>query len=58
MALRKVSHKRVEEELNRGFDIINNDKVSGGLAQIEKTEYMKKPINTWTRLQKAQMCNN
>lgn len=54
MALRKVSYKRVEEELNRGFDIINNDKMKGGLANIDKTEYMKKPINTWTKLQKAQ----
>lgn len=50
MALRKVSHKRVEEEVNRGFDIINNGKVTGGLAQMDKSEYMKKPINTWTRL--------
>jgi hypothetical protein len=32
MALRKVSFKRVEEEINRGHDIINNDKVTGGLA--------------------------
>ena len=55
MALRKVSHKRIEEEINRGHDIITNGAVKGGLSQTDKTDYMKKPINTWTRLQKAQM---
>ena len=27
MALSKVSHQRVAEEINRGFDILTNDKL-------------------------------
>ena len=41
MSLRKVSYKRIEEEINRGHDIITNDGVKGGLSQIDKTDYMK-----------------
>ena len=32
MALQKVSHMRVAEEINRGFDILTNGELRGGLA--------------------------
>ena len=32
MSLTKVSRKRIAEELGRGFDILTNDKLQGGLA--------------------------
>ena len=47
MALSKVSHQRVAEEINRGFDILTNDGLRGGLAQIEATTYMKQAPKAW-----------
>ncbi len=47
MALSKVSHQRVAEEINRGFDILTNDKLQGGLAQIEASAYMKQAPRAW-----------
>lgn len=41
MSLQKVSHQRVAEEINRGFDILTNGELRGGLAKIEVTGYMK-----------------
>jgi len=42
MSLNKVSRKRVTEEHGRGFDIIANDKLQGGLAKFDDaTEYMR-----------------
>ena len=32
MALRKVSHMRVREEIERGHDILSNDQLKPGLA--------------------------
>lgn len=32
MSLAKVSHGRVAEEINRGFDVITNGGLRGGLA--------------------------
>ena len=40
MALKKVSHMRVKEEINRGFDILTNGGLQGGLAKLEATNYM------------------
>ena len=47
MALAKVSHKRVAEELDRGFDIINNGGLGGGLARIQTNEYMQVKPKAW-----------
>ena len=47
MALSKVSNMRVAEEINRGFDILTNDQLRGGLAQIEATTYMKPRPKAW-----------
>lgn len=47
MALSKVSHMRVAEELNRGFDILTNGGLRGGLAKIEATNFMQKPPKPW-----------
>lgn len=43
MALRKMSYARVKEEHERGFDIMTNGKLTGGLAKLDATEYIKKP---------------
>mmetsp|Transcript_29804 Transcript_29804/g.36990 ORF Transcript_29804/g.36990 Transcript_29804/m.36990 type:complete len:110 (+) Transcript_29804:810-1139(+) len=51
MSLKKVSHKRVAEELGRGFDILTNDKLQGGLAKIEATQYMRDVPKVWDQIQ-------
>ena len=50
MSLQKVSRMRVAEELNRGFDILTNGQLRGGLAQINATSYMKEPPKVWDRI--------
>ena len=50
MSLQKVSHQRVAEELNRGFDILTNGGLQGGLAQINATNYMKQAPKAWDRI--------
>lgn len=50
MSLSKVSRQRVAEELNRGFDILTNNELRGGLAQIEATEYMKSAPKVWDQI--------
>ena len=47
MSLRKVSRVRVAEELGRGFDILTNDKLAGGLAKIDATDYMTDRPKAW-----------
>ena len=41
MTLKKVSHQRVAEELNRGFDILTNGNLRGGLAKMNSTGFMQ-----------------
>ena len=50
MSLKKVSHGRVAEELSRGFDILTNGDLRGGLAKIEATGYMKQAPKAWDRI--------
>ena len=50
MSLQKVSHQRVAEEINRGFDILTNGQLRGGLAKIEATTYMKSQPKVWDRI--------
>ena len=50
MRLRRTSFKRVEEEANRGFDIITNGDPTTALKSFGKTEYMKLPNQTWTKI--------
>ena len=47
MKLNKVSYKRVEEQLGRGFDILNNNQIEDKMAA---TSFMKKETNAWDRL--------
>ena len=47
MKLNKVSYKRVEEQLGRGFDILNNGAIEDKMAA---TSFMKKQTNAWERL--------
>ena len=50
MSLNKVSRKRVQEEEGRGFDIIANEKLQGGLAQMEATEFMRGAPKVWDQI--------
>jgi len=50
MSLSKVSRKRVAEQLNRGFDILTNDQLQGGLAKIEATEFMRDAPKVWDQI--------
>ena len=51
MALSKVSYKRIAEEHGRGFDILTNDKLQGGLAKVDATQYMKNAPKIWDHIQ-------
>lgn len=37
MSLRKISHMRMQEEKERGFDIITHGAVQGGLAKLDES---------------------
>lgn len=50
MSLTKVSHQRVAEELNRGFDILTNGGLRGGLAKMHSTGFMKQQPKAWDRI--------
>ena len=50
MSLKKVSIKRVAEEKARGFDIIANERLQGGLAKMEATEYMRDAPKVWDQI--------
>ena len=50
MSLKKVSRKRVAEEEGRGFDIIANEKLQGGLAKMEATEFMQNAPRVWDQI--------
>ena len=50
MSLSKVSRMRVAEELNRGFDILTNGDLRGGLANIESTNFMQAAPKVWDRI--------
>ena len=50
MSLQKVSRMRVAEELNRGFDILTNGHLRGGLAKIEATNFMQEKPKVWNQI--------
>jgi|LakMenEpi03Oct11_1017367.scaffolds.fasta_scaffold02815_4 hypothetical protein len=50
MALNKIKFERVQEEVDRGFNILTNGELNGGLAKLEATKYMKPPIGVWQKL--------
>ena len=41
---------RVQEELGRGFDILTNGNLRGGLAKLEATTYMQKAPKVWDQI--------
>jgi hypothetical protein len=58
MSLRKISHKRMQEEKERGFDIITHGAVQGGLAKLDESSFMKKEPSVWAKLERTeQKCN-
>ena len=50
MSMRKVSHMRVREEIERGFDILSNGNLQAGLAKMNATDYMQKQNKAWDKL--------
>ena len=50
MSLKKVSHQRVAEELNRGFDILTNGELRGGLAKMRATSFMQQQPKAWDKI--------
>jgi hypothetical protein len=50
MSLNKCSYGRIKEQAERGFDMLTNGDVRQGPANLKATEYMQKPLNSWTRL--------
>ena len=50
MSMRKISHMRVREEIERGFDILSNGNLQAGLSKMNATDYMQKQNPAWTRL--------
>ena len=50
MSLKKVSRKRVTEELGRGFDILSNIKDQGRIAHLNQNEYMREPPKAWDQI--------
>ena len=50
MKLAKVSYNRVAEEVGRGFDILTNGELRGGLAKISTSEWMNPKPKGWDML--------
>lgn len=50
MSLQKVSRQRVAEEISRGFDILTNGNLRGGLAKIDATTFMQSEPKVWDRI--------
>ena len=48
MALRRISHKHTEEQVDRGYDILTNGEMLNSLNMIrsDQQEYLKKPAQT------------
>lgn len=53
MALRRISHKHTEEQVDRGYDILTNGGMISSLNMIksDQQEYLKKPAQTWSNIQ-------
>jgi len=51
MKLNKVSYKRVEEQLGRGFDILTNGELPTSVTEtMNNSNLMKKAPSAWERL--------
>ena len=52
MALRRISHKHTEEQVDRGYDILTNGEMLNSLNMIksDQQEYLKKPAQTWSNI--------
>jgi hypothetical protein len=50
LKLNKVKYERVQEEKDRGFNIITNGELAGGLTQLDKTKYMKPQVGIWHQM--------
>jgi hypothetical protein len=50
MQLNKIKYERVQEEVERGFNIITNGELPGGLTKLDSTKYMKPKVAVWEKL--------
>lgn len=52
MALKRISHKHTEEEVDRGFNILTNGNLPTSLKIIkeDKQQYLKKPSQPWSMI--------
>lgn len=50
MVLNRVKFDRIKDEVTRGFDILTNGDLSGGIAKLDSTKYMKPPVPVWQQL--------
>lgn len=50
MSLKKFSFKRMQEEKERGFDIITHGAVKLGPAIVDKALYMKPEQQAWSKI--------
>jgi len=52
MALKRISYKHTEEQVNRNFDIITNGEMQPSLQMIknDQQEFLKKPTDTWNSI--------
>lgn len=50
MSLNKVSYGRIQEQAERGFDILTNGDARHGAANLKHTDYMQKPTLKWNRM--------
>lgn len=48
--LNRFKYERVQEEAERGFNIITNGELQGGLARMDATKFMKPPVPVWQKL--------
>lgn len=50
MQLNKIKYERVQEEVERGFNIITNGELPLGLRKLDSCKYMKPQVAVWDRL--------
>ena len=49
-----MKYERVQEEVERGFNIITNGELPTGLSKLESTKFMKPKVAVWDKLSSPQ----
>jgi hypothetical protein len=50
LKLSKIKYERVQEEVDRGFNIITNGELPPGLSHMEQGKYMKPAVGVWKQM--------